>query len=203
MSALCPTLFRLPALALIGLLAACTAPQGLDASGSGAPAPLLYAEPGTRITLASSLDGAESQREITILAQQGVAGAFQREDGSTGRVFPGCWDCGAPNVVEEDAYARLWPLETGKRVTFLRSAPDGTKNRIVIRVAGTERIETAAGGFDTYLLKGQSTALTGPRWSAELDIWWAPDPGWAVKAAGSDSDGRSFASEAIEIVPPG
>ncbi|MEL6476483.1 MAG: hypothetical protein AAFR17_04075 [Pseudomonadota bacterium] len=193
---------RTASLALLSVLVACTQPSGRDSTGQGAPAPLVYAEPGTRITLANRVDGAASERVITVEPARGIAGAFRRADGSTGVVYPGCWDCGAPNVIDEAAYASLWPLETGKRVSFLSTAPEGTRTRIVIRVAGTERVETPAGRFDTYLLKGQATALSGPRWTAEVDLWWAPDPGWAVKATGQDSDGRAFTSEVSAIDTP-
>ncbi|MEM7506327.1 MAG: hypothetical protein AAF415_06245 [Pseudomonadota bacterium] len=192
---------RIFGLAVLAGLAGCT-PQGLDSSGAGAPAPLDYADPGTRITLANQVDGVASETEITAAPPLGLQGAFTRADGSTGSFYPGCWGCGAPNRIEEDLYAALWPLETGKQVTFLRTEGDGTQARVVIRVAGVERIETRAGRFDTYLLKGQISNITGARWSAQVDAWWAPEPGWVVKAEGSDSAGRSLLSEAVTILAP-
>ena len=116
-----------------------------------------------------------------------------------GRFYPGCWGCGDPNRIEADRYAALWPLETGKQVSFLRTEPDGSQDRVVISVAGIERIETPAGGFDTYLLRGRITSVTGPQWSAQVDAWWAPDPGWVVRASGRDSDGRELSSEVKAI----
>ena len=192
-------IFTLPAL-LAAM--ACTPQPGLDSSGVGAPAPLAYAAPGTRITLANQTDGQANETTITVMAPEGALGRFTRPDGSVGGFFPGCWGCGAPNVIEEGLYAGLWPLETGKEAVFLRTEPDGSKDRVVISVAGTERIETPAGRFDTYLLRGRITAITGPEWSAEVSAWWAPEPGWVVKATGSDSGGRRLTSEAIRITAP-
>ena len=105
-------------------------------------------------------------------------------------------------VIEEAKYAALWPLETGKEAAFLRTAPDGNKARVVIKVAGTQTIETPAGTFDTYLLDGRIEHLTGPRYSAQVRAWWAPGPGWVVRAEGGDSQGSTLSSQVVEIIEP-
>jgi hypothetical protein len=104
--------------------------------------------------------------------------------------------------IEIDKYSQLWPLETGKNVAFLRTAPDGQKARVIIRVSGTQEIETAAGKFDTYILDGRIEHLTGPRYSAQVRAWWAQDPGWVVKAEGGDSQGSTLSSEVAKIDLP-
>ncbi len=195
---------------LVPLLAGCVAinvpganaPDGLDTSGSGDPAPLVYAAAGTEIALQNVIDGQSSQSRITVVDTIGLRGAFTRTNGTPGGVYPGCWGCGGTMRIEEALYGALWPLETGKQVTFVRTAPDGTKARAVIRVAGSEVIKTPAGTFRTYRLDGQINSLTGPAYQASVQAWWASDPGWVVQATGSDSDGRRLSSKVVEIKAP-
>lgn len=185
-------------------LAAC-GPQpgeGVDSSGKGAPAPLVYAAAGTAIVLANTVADQRTESSITAGVPSGPRGAFIRPDGSEGAFYPGCWDCGGAMQVDEAAYAALWPLETGKSTSFVRTAPDGSKARIVISVAGTEVIETPAGRFQTYVLDGQTVHLTGARYSANVRAWWAPDPGWVVRAEGRDSTGIARASEVTALTGP-
>ncbi|MEO1490603.1 MAG: hypothetical protein AAFV19_00435 [Pseudomonadota bacterium] len=197
-------------LILVPLLAGCVAinvpgagtPDGLDTSGRGAPAPLVYAAAGTEIALQNIVDGQTTQTRITVSKPAGLRGAFARPDGTVGAVYPGCWGCGGSVQIEEALYGALWPLETGKQVTFLRTALDGTKARAVIRVAGIETIRTEAGTYRTYRLDGQINALTGPAYQASVRAWWAPDPGWVVRAEGSDSSGRRLTSVVTEIKAP-
>ncbi|MEM0990134.1 MAG: hypothetical protein AAGK00_14750 [Pseudomonadota bacterium] len=188
-------------LTLAATLTACGG-SGLDVSGRGDPARLLYAEVGTEITLQNTINGTASQTEITALRPAGAQGRFRAADGVEGSFYPGCWDCGAPNVVEDAIYASLWPLETGKQVSFLRTAPDGQKARVVIRVAGIQDVETPVGTLETYLLDGRIEHLTGPRYSAQVRAWWAPGPGWVVKAEGGDSKGATLSSQMIGYKRP-
>ena len=176
--------------------------RGLDTSGRGDPARLTYAAPGTRIVLVNNANGQTNQTNITAGQALGARGAYTRDDGFQGSFYPGCWGCGSGMQIEEAKYAALWPLETGKTASFLRTAPDGNKARVVIRVAGTETIETPAGNFETYLLDGRIEHLTGPRYSAQVRAWWAPGPGWVVKAEGGDSQGSTLSSQVIELIQP-
>ncbi|MEM6622261.1 MAG: hypothetical protein AAF674_08545 [Pseudomonadota bacterium] len=188
-------------LTLAATLTACGG-SGLDVSGRGDPARLLYAEVGTEITLQNTINGTTSQTEITALRPAGAQGRFRAADGVEGSFYPGCWDCGAPNVVDDAIYASLWPLETGKQVSLLRTAPDGQKARVVIRVAGIQDVETPVGTLETYLLDGRIEHLTGPRYSAQVRAWWAPGPGWVVKAEGGDSKGATLSSQMIGYKRP-
>ena len=197
----------LAALALAALVASCGVPPDGPASapgGGAAPdvAPLVYAPPGTRITLANSVNGRPSETRITVAGATGPRAVYVAEDGRTGGVYPGCWDCGGAMRIEEDKYAALWPLEPGKQVVFLRTAPDGQQARVLVRVAGRETVETPAGAFDAWLLDGRVENVTGPRQSAQVRAWWAPDPGWVVKAEGGDSRGNTLSSQAAAIDPP-
>ncbi len=177
------------------ILTACAQRQDLDASGRGDPASLTYAPAGTAITLSNSANGKTSETRITAAQATGVRGAYRREDGQPGSFYPGCWGCGGNMQIEEAKYAALWPLETGKEVSFLRTAPDGQKARVVIRVAGIQTIDTPAGTFETYLLDGRVKHLNGPDYSANVRAWWAPQPGWVVKAEGGDSQGSNLSSQ--------
>ena len=189
-------------LSLLMLAGCIDRPQGLDTSGRGDPARLTYAAPGTRIVLVNQANGQSSQTNITAGQPAGLRGAYTRDDGAAGGFYPGCWGCGGAMQIEEDKYAQLWPLETGKAVSFLRTAPDGNKARVVIRVAGSETIDTPAGTFETYLLDGRIEHLTGARYSAQVRAWWAPGPGWVVKAEGGDSQGSTLSSQVIEFIRP-
>lgn len=196
---------RISALFLIAplLLAACAEQRtGLDRSGRGDPAQLTYAAPGTRIVLTNVVDGTTSETRITAGQPNGSRGTYTRDDGATGGFYPGCWGCGGEMQIEEGIYSSLWPLETGKSVSFLRTSPNGDKARVLIKVAGIETIETPAGSFETYMLDGRTEHLTGARYSAQVRAWWAPGPGWVVRAEGGDSRGSTLSSTVIEIIEP-
>lgn len=196
-----PSVFAVPLL----LLAACSQPQkpvGLDRTGGAAPARLDYAPTGTVITLVDTENGEASETWITVAPSIGFHGAYTTVNGGTGRFYPGCWACGGDNLIETEKYAQLWPLETGKSVSFLRDSPDGLKARVLIQVTGSETIETRAGIFDTYVLDGTVEHLTGERYSAKIRAWWARNLGWVVRAEGSDSDGYVVSSEVTLVKLP-
>ena len=195
--------FPFIAAALLAILAACGGQAGgLGASGRGDPAPLVYAPPGTAFRLANMVNGEPSESLIHAGRADGPRGGFVKADGATGGFYPACWGCGGEMRIEEDKYALLWPLKTGKHVRFLRTSPTGGVAVVSIRVAGAETIETAAGRFETYRLETAIEARTGPRWRARLTAWWAPDPGWVVRAEGIDSDGNRLVSEVASITSP-
>ena len=190
------------AMALLMVLSACQSGIAPDRTGRGGPAQLFYAPVGTEIKLLNASNGKTSESSITVAAPTGTRGAYTNASGGVGGFYPGCWGCGGSMQIEEAKYAALWPLETGKNVAFLRTSPDGQKARVIIRVAGTQEIETAAGKFDTYILDGRIEHLTGPRYSAQVRAWWAQDPGWVVKAEGGDSQGSTLSSEVAAVKLP-
>ena len=154
------------------------------------------------MTLLNASNGKPSETQIIVAAPTGLRGAYTTKAGKTGGFYPGCWGCGGDMQIEVDKYAQLWPLETGKNVAFLRTSPNGQKARVIIRVAGTQTIETTAGSFETYILDGRIEHLTGGRYSAQVRAWWAQEPGWVVKAEGGDSQGSTLSSEVARIKLP-
>lgn len=184
-------------------LAACETPfSESDGEVRGTASLLVYAAPGTQIRLVNSANGAQSESRIRAGAPTGLRGAYTTEDGRFGSFYPGCWGCGDGMTIEEEKYAQLWPLEVGKQVVFLRTAGDGNKARVVIRVAGQETVTTASGSYNAFMLDGRIENLSGPRYSAQVRAWWAPAPGWVVKAEGGDSAGNTLSSEVAEFVVP-
>ena len=181
---------------------ACQAPTSIDRSGDGAPARLSYAPSGTEILLRNTVNGTTSQLQITAGQPKGVVGTYRAQDGRMGRFVPGCWGCGTSVTIDEDAYAALWPLETGKSVAFLRTDATGNRARVLISVAGIEWVENDAGRFRTYRLDGRVQHLGGPAFSAEVSAWWAPDPGWVIQARGRDSTGNTLSSEVVALRLP-
>ncbi len=179
------------------LIAACAPVPGSDDDPVGNDVLLAYARPGTVIELENKVNGETSRTRITAGQSRGPRGAYSDQSGKAGGFYPGCWGCGGEMVIDEASYAALWPLEKGKRVAFLRTAPDGKKSRMVITVAGTERITTPAGTFDTWILDGRLESVDGPTYSAQVRAWWAPGPGWVIRAKGGDSLGNTLASEVV------
>ncbi|MEM1161044.1 MAG: hypothetical protein AAGJ28_08930 [Pseudomonadota bacterium] len=193
---------RIAVLSIAAVAAACMPRPGLDQSGRGDPARLTYAAPGTQILLLNAVNGQPSESRIQAAAPSGARGAYTTADGRTGSFYPGCWGCGTGMQIEEEKYASLWPLETGKQTVFMRTADDGQKARVVIRVAGLEEVKTNAGTFEAYVLDGRIEHVTGQRYSAQVRAWWAPGPGWVVKAEGGDSRGNTMSSQVAEIISP-
>lgn len=193
---------RITCLALMtaALLTACS--ERPAPTYRGAEANLLYAVPGTKIELANLANGTASETRITVAAPQGARGTYIGADGQQGAFYPGCWGCGTGMTIEEAKYAQLWPLETGKQVVFLRTAPDGQKARVQIQVAGTEDVTTPAGTFEAWILDGRIETISGPRYSAQVRAWWAPNPGWVVKAEGGDSQGNTLSSQVAVLDQP-
>lgn len=175
---------------------------GNDDPVRGTPVQLTYAEPGTKIRLVNSSNGQQSETRITAGAPTGLRGAYTTDDGRFGSFYPGCWGCGDGMTIEEEKYAQLWPLEVGKQVVFLRTAADGQKARMVIRIAGIETVEAAGRTYEAYQFDGRLENITGPRYSAQVRAWWAPRPGWVVKAEGGDSLGNTLSSQVAELVVP-
>ncbi|MEM9138306.1 MAG: hypothetical protein AAGB15_00620 [Pseudomonadota bacterium] len=194
--------FALPLAAAVALAGCDQRPGGSDRIGRGAPVQLAYAEPDTRINLVSAANGQTSETTITVLPTTGLRGAYRGADGSQGSFYPGCWGCGTGMTIEEEKYASLWPLEIGKQAVFLRTAPDGQQARMQIRVSSFETVSTPAGEFEAYALDGRIEHITGPRYSAQVRAWWAPGPGWVVKAEGGDSRGNTLSSQVAEIARP-
>lgn len=99
----------------------------------------------------------------------------------------------------KSAIAAIWPLTTGKSVSYVRS--HGRRQwRDQITVLMTETVTVTAGVFETYVVQWESRAKDGS-WSGQATTWWAPKLGWAVKFEYSDSNGKIRTSETVEIRP--
>lgn len=193
---------RLLILPLVLMLAACDAPLGSPENPVGNDVLLAYAPEGTRIVLENRVNGEVTRQTITAGRPRGPRGAYTDASGRTGGFYPGCWGCGGDTVIDEAAYAALWPLAKGNRVAFLRTEADGKRARMVITVAGTETITTPAGTFETYILDGRLENVDGTPYSAQVRAWWAPGPGWVIRARGGDSLGNALSSEVVEFIRP-
>lgn len=196
-------ILRVP-LMLLGLtgLAACDPPLGSQNNPVGTATLLAYAAPGTEIEIENTINGDVSRSVITAATPVGARGAYLDQDGTPGDYYPGCWDCGGDSVIDEEAYRKLWPLAIGNRAVFTRTRPNGETARVVIAVTESGQITTPAGTFDTWILQGRVEHLTGPAYSAQIRAWWAPGPGWVVRARGGDSAGNAFATEVVRFVFP-
>ena len=193
-------LIRWPSALVLALgLAACDPPLGGPENPVGSSTLLAYAPPGTEIVLESTINNEISRSRLTAGDHRPPRGAYLAEDGSQRNFYPACWGCGDKQI-DEAAYGTLWPLETGKFASFLRIAATGETARVIVRVAGKERLATPAGTFDTWILEGRVESETGPAYSAQVRAWWAPGPGWVVRARGGDSEGNAFSTEVLEFV---
>lgn len=192
---------RISALVLALALAACSGERNLP-DPSVPPANLVYAPAGTRIELLNMVNGEASRERITVAPQTGLRALFTDAQGRAGSAYPGCWGCSAEMTIEENQYAALWPLETGNEVMFLRTGPEGQAARVFIRVSGRDTVKTPAGTFEAWMLDGRVENLTGERHSAQVRAWWAPEPGWVVRAEGGDSRGNTLSSQVVDIDLP-
>lgn len=97
----------------------------------------------------------------------------------------------------------LWPLSVGKQQTVSVSVSGAyiTQNFTVLR---TERVDTPAGTFDTFVVEEEETG-TGAQW-AKRSYWYAPEPGLIVKSTFTllkTSDTASHVGTAGAILVPG
>ncbi|HKX07235.1 MAG TPA: hypothetical protein VJN67_03545 [Stellaceae bacterium] len=97
----------------------------------------------------------------------------------------------------------LWPLSVGKQQTVSVSVSGAylTHNFSVLR---TERVDTPAGSFDTFVVEEEETG-TGAQW-AKRSYWYAPEPGLIVKSTFTllkTSDTASHVGTAGAILVPG
>lgn len=186
------------ALPMLLVLAACDPPLGSQDNPVGSPILLAYAPTGTEIVIENTINQTTERVRLTAGTHVGARGAFVGEDGTESTFYPACWGCGGTRI-DESAYRALWPLEKGKRASFTRTAANGDTARVEIVVAGEERLTTPAGTFDTWILEGRVEQISGPPYSAQVRAWWAPGPGWVIRARGGDSDGNAFSSEVIDF----
>jgi hypothetical protein len=102
----------------------------------------------------------------------------------------------APNAMDKASVEAIWPLEIGKRVTFLeRSGKDAWCH--TIDTLRAESIDVPAGSFETIVLEEQIKSVEPAQ--GNLDVrrtyWYAPAAHWTVKKEVKQIAGPPFASE--------
>lgn len=171
---------------------------GGQALAQMAPAPFALATPGTEFTWKNVLEPG-----TTSLVEVGQAEGYKAIWTTNGEDRDGylmCSNCSGRAPVDEQDYARLWPLEVGKRIEFLRSR--GNRSwRNSIEVIGTETLTLGdIGPVETYVVVNESSRIGGS-WKGKQTIHFAPSLGWTVKFDYSDTDGEKSAWEMIAHKP--
>lgn len=160
------------------------------------PAPFSPAPPGTELTWKVPHTG----RTFTHVVQlpHGFAWRYLRSDGQQGEWVPFCHYCKRVDVYDETAYAKLWPLDVGKKVTFRREHfGTGREWENVIEVTGTDTVTLPFGTFEVYVIEATSRRIGGP-WNDRGTYLYAPQLGWYVSVRYYDSDGERIDVDLIE-----
>ncbi len=133
----------------------------------------------------------------------GIEARYRNEYGNELRQIRFCTYCeNALNTFEKDKYLALWPLETGKRVTYLRKRKSQDLAwQHTVTVLGTETIDTGFGPVDTYVVR-EDMAAVFRTWQGTRTHWWAPSIGYAVKAIRTDNKGYSSEVRVVRVERP-
>ncbi len=108
-----------------------------------------------------------------------------------------------PRTISEEQRRKLdkiWPLETGKSVSYERSADD-KRWQDEVTVVGTQTVTVGAGTFDTYVVEWESHGVSHS-WSGRCLRWYNPELGWNVKTECSDSATGSQRWEMLRLSSP-
>jgi hypothetical protein len=131
--------------------------------------------------------------------------ASSREEDWVGSFFiPG----NAADSFDRALVESIWPLQTGKSVTFQisRTAPDGAKRawEETITVVREEDITTEAGQFRTVVVEMRQRSLTGI-YESLMTRWYAPEVGFIVKSklVVEKGSGNASAWTVTKVAPPG
>ncbi len=146
-----------------------------------------------------NLDTGETGRSVI-----GAADGYRVKwtfDGNEREGYFACAHCTGNAPATEDDYAALWPLETGKKVSFYRKrGSQSWANKI--EVIGTETIMLEElGDVHTYVLKNTSNRIGGS-WRGEQTVHYAPALGWIVRFDYSDNEGVKSQWELVSQTPP-
>jgi hypothetical protein len=90
-----------------------------------------------------------------------------------------CQECAATSF-DDNAIARLWPLEVGKAVTFWRNRGQ-SRWRDTVRVTGTEEIAIDGERIDTFVVEWRSLAYSH-EWAGTVTYHYAPSLGYVVQS---------------------
>ena len=108
-----------------------------------------------------------------------------------------------PRTISEEQrrkFDQIWPLETGKSVSYERSAND-KRWHDEVTVVRTETVTVGAGTFDAYVVEWESRGLSHS-WSGRCLRWYSPELGWNVKTECADSATGPQRWEMVRLSPP-
>lgn len=72
-----------------------------------------------------------------------------------------------------------------------------------LRVTGTERLSTALGEIDTFVVEQKVCGTHRSKWRGQSKHWYAPALGTTVRTEWSDNQGIRGSREVIAIISPG
>lgn len=159
------------------------------------PAPFKVAAPGTKMVW-TRIDGDET--ECGRIGHADGKLVHYTWAGKPQYMYLFCIHCAGPEVrFNHDRYAAIFPLETGKSVTFSRRVDQWRWiNRI--QVIGTERLSLPFAKLDTYVVLSETKGENNP-FDATNTMWYAPSIGWNVKFVYRDTRGLSYSWKAVEF----
>lgn len=173
-----PTSIAIAMVMVLGEVAVAKNELGLE------PAEFLTTRPGTTLVWKDMDEG--TQNAIRIAPRQGNKIHYVTESGETRDDYLMCWYCDGTEF-DESEYAKLWPLKVGKKVKFIRTTEDETRQWVnKLKVDRTEKIRLPIGEVDTYVIETKSWIRGAERWYGTAEYWFAPELGWVVKTKSSD-----------------
>jgi len=163
-----------------------------------------YAKKGTQITWSYNNVDSKGKREkgtstVLVTGKSGVLGRYKSHHGES-KFAPGCWRCSRSGYIfDQAAYASLWPLKTGKKVSFsLKSTKSGNTYVTTIKVGKLKKVKLDFGTVEAYELK-ETLRFTESSWKANVTTYWAPSFGWSVKYNYKDSAGARRKASVIDV----
>ena len=169
---------------------------------------------GTQFVVSAVRDGESTTYTNKLAEVDGLALRWLRNDETETRsIIPFCWACTAyrpdsrENVIDEDEYRKLFPLEVGNKVSFTRWRPDRSRSwEHVIEVVGKETVTVPVGQFEALKVV-ESVKGVASEWWAERTYWYAPEVGYYVKGDLKQGgwDGvrwKHITFETTKVIPP-
>lgn len=153
-----------------------------------------YSKPGTIVYYQDNTGGKVSQARNVILApfDNGI-GRYHTGDNKATAYLVACHACFVTgNRIDLSEYSAIWPLRIGKSAQFIRSNTAAQRERRyahTVTVAGTERITTKVGFYDTWVLDEKVEEIGG-NYRANRRVWFSDRLGWTVKLTFRANDGQ-------------
>lgn len=157
-----------------------------------APAPFALAPPGSEFHWKNVLEPGTTSQVVVGQAEGYMANWTTNGEDRNGYLM--CSHCSGRAPVDEQDYARLWPLEVGKRIEFLRRRGNRSWGNS-IEVIGTETLTLdEIGQVETYVVVNESSRIGGS-WKGAQTIHFSPSLGWTVKFDYTDTEGENVSWE--------